>query len=308
MGNIEGDLCSLCQHKPDVTINRRSRRYLNSLMKEPRNTPLKITDWKTVTKKITVDKKGVPHHSHSHTFSIGSGTPSTSCAHTHSYPDYHTATSENSCSYGICSTDPHSHSLTGCVGYSTASTGGVSHTHTFSGTTSVESATDLNHTHSVSVTSSSSMTHKHGTNVCAILNATCYYGYSHTHTLAIGNAGGHTHTLSGNTGTGTGTLQSHTHSINLTSGATAANHRHVTAPQSTNCGVGSDFRHNHWVADHPYSYTDYTVTPSHTHSVSGDTALGGEPPGWTGKISGVSSPAKVMGIPVANIAKVKGVA
>jgi len=30
--------------------------------------------------------------------------------------------------------------------------------------------------------------------------------------------------------------------------------------------------------------------------------------GWTGKISGVSNPAKVMGVPVANIAKVKGVA
>jgi len=32
------------------------------------------------------------------------------------------------------------------------------------------------------------------------------------------------------------------------------------------------------------------------------------PPGWTGKISGVVNPAKVMGVPVANIAKVKGVA
>jgi hypothetical protein len=30
--------------------------------------------------------------------------------------------------------------------------------------------------------------------------------------------------------------------------------------------------------------------------------------GWTGKISGVTNPAKIMGIPVANIAKVKGVA
>ena len=29
--------------------------------------------------------------------------------------------------------------------------------------------------------------------------------------------------------------------------------------------------------------------------------------GWTGKISGVTNPAKVMGVPVANIAKVKGV-
>lgn len=32
------------------------------------------------------------------------------------------------------------------------------------------------------------------------------------------------------------------------------------------------------------------------------------PPGWTGKISGVTNPAKIMGVDVANIAKVKGVA
>ncbi|GAI27798.1 unnamed protein product, partial [marine sediment metagenome] len=30
--------------------------------------------------------------------------------------------------------------------------------------------------------------------------------------------------------------------------------------------------------------------------------------GWTGKISGVTNPAKIMGVDVANIAKVKGVA
>lgn len=34
----------------------------------------------------------------------------------------------------------------------------------------------------------------------------------------------------------------------------------------------------------------------------------GNPLGWTGKISGVTNPAKVMGVAVANIAKVKGVA
>ncbi len=34
----------------------------------------------------------------------------------------------------------------------------------------------------------------------------------------------------------------------------------------------------------------------------------GEPLGWTGKISGVVNPAKIMGVDVANIAKVKGVA
>lgn len=32
------------------------------------------------------------------------------------------------------------------------------------------------------------------------------------------------------------------------------------------------------------------------------------PAGWTGKISGVTNPAKIMGVDVANIAKVKGVA
>ncbi len=32
------------------------------------------------------------------------------------------------------------------------------------------------------------------------------------------------------------------------------------------------------------------------------------PPGWSGKISGVTNPAKVMGVDKANIAKVKGVA
>ncbi|GAH38091.1 unnamed protein product [marine sediment metagenome] len=34
----------------------------------------------------------------------------------------------------------------------------------------------------------------------------------------------------------------------------------------------------------------------------------GAEPGWTGKVSGVTNPAKIMGVPVANIAKVKGVA
>ncbi|MBA7586770.1 hypothetical protein ES708_28775 [subsurface metagenome] len=35
---------------------------------------------------------------------------------------------------------------------------------------------------------------------------------------------------------------------------------------------------------------------------------GETPPGWTGKVSGVTNPAKVMGVDIANIAKVKGVA
>lgn len=35
---------------------------------------------------------------------------------------------------------------------------------------------------------------------------------------------------------------------------------------------------------------------------------GEEAPGWTGKICGVTNPAKIMGVEVANIAKVKGVA
>ena len=34
----------------------------------------------------------------------------------------------------------------------------------------------------------------------------------------------------------------------------------------------------------------------------------GAVPGWTGKISGVTNPAKIMGVDVANISKVKGVA
>jgi len=44
--------------------------------------------------------------------------------------------------------------------------------------------------------------------------------------------------------------------------------------------------------------------------LSGDAlSLGGYigPAGWTGKISGVTNPAKIMGVDVANIAKVKGV-
>ena len=41
-------------------------------------------------------------------------------------------------------------------------------------------------------------------------------------------------------------------------------------------------------------------------AIIGDTPA--PPVGWTGKIAGVTNPAKIMGVDVANIAKVKGVA
>jgi len=52
-----------------------------------------------------------------------------------------------------------------------------------------------------------------------------------------------------------------------------------------------------WVAKRKFVY------PEPTHGSWGSE----ETSGWTGKISGVTNPAKVMGVPVANIAKVKGV-
>lgn len=54
----------------------------------------------------------------------------------------------------------------------------------------------------------------------------------------------------------------------------------------------SDNDHQLWVLGEPKNVLDATPAP----------------PGWTGKISGVTNPAKVMGVEVANIAKVKGVA
>lgn len=48
----------------------------------------------------------------------------------------------------------------------------------------------------------------------------------------------------------------------------------------------------------------YDFTPTRDFSLGGYIT----PPGWTGKISGVTNPAKIMGVEVANIAKVKGVA
>lgn len=50
---------------------------------------------------------------------------------------------------------------------------------------------------------------------------------------------------------------------------------------------------------------DYTLLGEDRISIYG---TGETPVGWTGKISGVTNPAKIMGVDVANIAKVKGVA
>lgn len=49
--------------------------------------------------------------------------------------------------------------------------------------------------------------------------------------------------------------------------------------------------------------TEYTLLPDDEVSLGGYFAV----VGWTGKISGVTNPAKIMGVDVANIAKVKGV-
>jgi hypothetical protein len=49
---------------------------------------------------------------------------------------------------------------------------------------------------------------------------------------------------------------------------------------------------------------DFTITNKHAFAV----ALKPAASGWTGKIAGVTNPAKIMGVSVANIAKVKGVA
>lgn len=55
-----------------------------------------------------------------------------------------------------------------------------------------------------------------------------------------------------------------------------------------------------------YVFTEGTTSP---YNVKFDfLSITPPPPGWTGKISGVTNPAKVMGIAVANVAKVKGVA
>lgn len=53
-----------------------------------------------------------------------------------------------------------------------------------------------------------------------------------------------------------------------------------------------------WVVNPEGTTLDYSIYCNYTEAVAG----------WTGKISGVTNPAKVMGVAVANIAKVKGVA
>ena len=56
--------------------------------------------------------------------------------------------------------------------------------------------------------------------------------------------------------------------------------------------------------DIPCTNVDFTFYDGDQYSLEGE----GAEPGWTGKISGVTNPAKVMGVAVANIAKVKGIA
>jgi len=55
----------------------------------------------------------------------------------------------------------------------------------------------------------------------------------------------------------------------------------------------------------PGDEATYTLLPGDTLSIGG--YIEEVPVGWTGKISGVTNPAKIMGVDVANIAKVKGV-
>lgn len=54
----------------------------------------------------------------------------------------------------------------------------------------------------------------------------------------------------------------------------------------------------------PCTSATFTFYANYTLSLYGT----GATPGWSGKVSGVTNPAKVMGVDVANIAKVKGVA
>lgn len=55
----------------------------------------------------------------------------------------------------------------------------------------------------------------------------------------------------------------------------------------------------------PNDETTYTLFATRTVSLGGHFEV--IEVGWTGKISGVTNPAKIMGVDVANIAKVKGV-
>lgn len=65
-------------------------------------------------------------------------------------------------------------------------------------------------------------------------------------------------------------------------------------------------------ADHSFRYIFVCDTWNSGDSHNGDTDIENldlqEVAGWTGKVSGVTNPAKVMGVAAANIAKVKGVA
>jgi len=60
----------------------------------------------------------------------------------------------------------------------------------------------------------------------------------------------------------------------------------------------------HLADDIPCTDVIFTHYDEHIYSLYGE----GAELGWEGKISGVTNPAKVMGVAVANIAKVKGIA
>lgn len=105
----------------------------------------------------------------------------------------------------------------------------------------------------------------------------------------------------------------------------------VTAgSKQTFSGLDMDVQTGDYIGCHGTAGSiEYTNNPSDLWSKSGDYipctsetfpfvtinraislyGIGATPPvGWTGKISGVTNPAKIMGVEVANIAKVKGVA
>jgi hypothetical protein len=223
-----------------------------------------ITDFKTIYLKGE-------HNSHYHTFSL---TPSAGGSHAHAGPGLGSL----NCGWGEGAVHNH-----GSGGNSAAAT----HTHLFSGVTSTESATDLNHTHSISITSAGEASHTHG--AAAVAGGGCSSpgglyvcaGAPHGHTLPTSGAGAsHTHSLSGNTGTGSGTLQEHTHPISLTSAA-GGTHYHASGNSSADYCWG--------YVTHAHAAGNYGNEAAHTHSVSGNTASGGEP-GQTITPSSISQP------------------
>ncbi|GAH95247.1 unnamed protein product, partial [marine sediment metagenome] len=74
-----------------------------------------------------------------------------------------------------------------------------------------------------------------------------------------------------------------------------------TSYNDTTCSCGTNYFYRAW------SYKTGAPNSGYSDATSDDNATT-LPCGWTGKISGVTNPAKIMGVDVANIAKVKGVA